>query len=85
MYQYYGQAAAPGEDPSNPNRQQYMSPYHPPSYPPGSIPPQPTYGSPAPNQWPSSAYGSPAPQPQQQQQYAFPQQPTSIAPTSQFA
>lgn len=85
MYQYYGQAAAPGEDPSNPNRQQYPSPYHPPSYAPGSVPPQPAYGSPAPNQWPFSAYGSPAPQPPQQQQYPLPQQPTSIAPTPQFA
>lgn len=85
MYNSYGQAAAPGEDPSDPNRMGYQYPAPPSSYTPGATPQQPGsyYGTPAPNQWPPSAYGSPYPQQQQQQPY--PQPPTNLAPTPQFA
>ena len=82
MYNSYGQAAAPGEDPSNPNRTAQYS-YPAPPYPPGGTPSQPGsyYGTPAPNQWAPPAYGSPAFQPPQQQ---YGQSPASFAPSPQF-
>lgn len=84
MYHSYAQGAAPGEDPSNPNRmaQQYPPPS---SYPSGNTPyPPGTYASPAPNQWPASAYGSPYPQSQSlQPQHSQP--PSSLTPSPQLA
>lgn len=83
-YNSYGQAAAPGEDPSDPNRTA-QHPYPHPSYPPGGTPsqPGPYYGTPAPNQWAPPAYASPALQPPQQQQYG--QSPGYFASSPQFA
>ncbi|KAL5000230.1 hypothetical protein BDV10DRAFT_39863 [Aspergillus recurvatus] len=71
-YQSPAPGVAPGEDPSDPNRNLHQAPYssqYPAGYNPGPSPPQPGafygVGAPSNQQWPAAAYGSPPPVPQQ--------------------